>query len=190
MLDGTNLLDNAVLPREVVARDRRVCVRTALPGDAAGVVRVRELTAAELVYTIVRPEEVDRDEGRQRKTIEQSLREPGWLFLVAECDGEVVGYLEFSNGYKARTRHAGMFSVYLVDGWRGHGIGRALVDALLEWATANPLVEKVTLAVFSTNERARALYERCGFAVEGVCPRDMKLDDGSYVDSILMYRFV
>jgi RimJ/RimL family protein N-acetyltransferase len=69
------------------------------------------------------------------------------------------------------------------------GIGRALIQALLDWAAGDPLIEKVTLAVFSTNEHAIALYQTMGFEVEGRCPGDMKIN-GEYVDSILMYRFV
>jgi RimJ/RimL family protein N-acetyltransferase len=167
-----------------------VRVRAAAPDDAAGVLEVLRKTAAELIYTVVRPEELDVDEARQRSTIRRSADDTGCLFLVAECDGRVVGYLDFSNGRKQSARHAGTFSVYLLDGWRNHGIGRALVEALIEWAEASPVIEKLTLAVFSTNKRALALYEKCGFLVEGYCPRDMKREDGTYVDSVLMYRFV
>ncbi|HEY3341065.1 MAG TPA: GNAT family protein, partial [Anaerolineae bacterium] len=59
----------------------------------------------------------------------------------------------------------------------------------LEWARTNSLIEKVTLAVFSTNTRAISVYEKMGFLVEGRCPRDMKIN-GEYVDSVLMYQFV
>ncbi len=52
------------------------------------------------------------------------------------------------------------------------------------------MIEKVTLAVFSNNQRAITAYERCRFQEEGRCPRDMKLAPGEYLDSVLMYRFV
>ena len=64
------------------------------------------------------------------------------------------------------------------------------MERLMEWAVANPIIEKVTLAVFSTNTRAQALYSKFGFQEEGRCPRDMKLPTGEYIDSVLMYRFV
>jgi RimJ/RimL family protein N-acetyltransferase len=83
-----------------------------------------------------------------------------------------------------------MFSVWVREEWRGRGVGTALLQVLIDWATESPLIEKVTLAVFSTNHRAIGLYRKLGFEVEGMCPRDMKLADGNYMDSVLMYRFV
>jgi len=38
--------------------------------------------------------------------------------------------------------------------YRGQGIGRCLIETLLTWAVANPLIEKVCLGVFSTNSSA------------------------------------
>ena len=169
---------------------REITLRVATPADAEGVLHVRRETAAESLYTVATLDELSLDVERERETIRQSAEEPGWLHLVAESDGGIIGYLEFTNGSRRRARHCGIFSVYLLDGWRGDGIGHALVSTLLEWAEAHPVIEKVTLAVFSSNTRARALYERCGFVVEGYCPRDMKLEDGTYLDSVLMYRMV
>jgi RimJ/RimL family protein N-acetyltransferase len=65
-----------------------------------------------------------------------------------------------------------------------------LMQSLIEWAEKNETIEKLTLAVFSTNVRAIALYKKLGFAIEGMCHRDIKIPDGTYVDSILMYKFV
>ena len=79
----------------------------------------------------------------------------------------------------------------LVDAqWRSVGVGSALLESLLEWARANPIIEKVTLATFSTNTRAINLYKKMGFKEEGYCPRDMKAGEGKYIDSVLMYQFV
>jgi RimJ/RimL family protein N-acetyltransferase len=189
-MEPTSHLEQPMDATRVLPDGRVVRVRVAVPEDAAGVVGVRRATAEELLYTVAEPDEIDLDETREREAIVRSSEEPGWRFLVAECGGVVVGYLEFSNGIKRRTRHSGIFAIYLLDGWRGLGIGRILIEQLLDWARANPLIEKITLAVFASNERARALYERCGFAVEGYCPRDLKRADGTYDDSVLMYVLV
>jgi RimJ/RimL family protein N-acetyltransferase len=65
-----------------------------------------------------------------------------------------------------------------------------MIQAMLQWAEVHPFIEKVTLNVFSTNINAISVYENCGFTVEGRCPRDMKLADGTYIDSVLMFKFV
>ncbi|TCI97751.1 ribosomal protein S18-alanine N-acetyltransferase [Aeromicrobium sp. IC_218] len=46
---------------------------------------------------------------------------------------------------------------------QGHGLGRALLDALLTAARAQE-AERMLLEVAATNEPARRLYERAGFA--------------------------
>jgi RimJ/RimL family protein N-acetyltransferase len=83
-----------------------------------------------------------------------------------------------------------MLSIYVDQPWRGQGVGQLLLEGLISWSERSPLIEKLSLAVFSTNLKAMGLYEKMGFRIEGRCPRDMKLASGDYIDSVLMYRFV
>jgi RimJ/RimL family protein N-acetyltransferase len=53
-----------------------------------------------------------------------------------------------------------------------------------------PNVRKVGLAVLASNAPAIQLYERYGFIEEGRRRDEVRNDDGSYVDDILMRRFV
>ena len=64
------------------------------------------------------------------------------------------------------------------------------LKAPLEWAEANPLIEKVGMSVFSTNADAIRLYRRLGFIEEGRRAKQIKLWPGQFVDKILMGRFV
>jgi len=83
-----------------------------------------------------------------------------------------------------KERHKGtLFGMYVRPGARGHGVGRALVDAVL--AAADGVVEQVLLAVVDGNSGARRLYERCGFTVYGIEPRALKFQ-GRYFDEVLM----
>ncbi len=47
---------------------------------------------------------------------------------------------------------------------------------LLAWATADPLIEKVCLEVFTTNIGAIRLYRKLGFVEEGLRPKDIKFE--------------
>jgi RimJ/RimL family protein N-acetyltransferase len=47
----------------------------------------------------------------------------------------------------------------------------------------------VSLRVLATNPRARRVYERAGFSVEGVLREEFVLD-GAFVDDVLMARRV
>jgi len=98
--------------------------------------------------------------------------------------------LSFENGPHRRIAHRGTCGFSVAKQWRGKGIGTTLLQTLIEWAGANPLIEKVGLAVFANNEQAIRLYRKLGFVEEGRRPREMKLGPGQYVDDIMMYRFV
>jgi ribosomal protein S18 acetylase RimI-like enzyme len=65
-----------------------------------------------------------------------------------------------------------------------------LLTALLEWAERNPLIEKVSLGVFSTNYRAISLYKSMGFIEEGRKIKEFKTSENEYIDDILMYKLV
>jgi ribosomal protein S18 acetylase RimI-like enzyme len=69
-------------------------------------------------------------------------------------------------------------------GWRGRGIGRALVEAACDHARARG-ARRITLRVLGTNPAARRIYEAAGFRVEGVLPGEFHLA-GRDVDDILM----
>jgi RimJ/RimL family protein N-acetyltransferase len=74
--------------------------------------------------------------------------------------------------------------------WRGRGIGTALLRTLLDWAESNPIIEKICLEVFATNENAIRLYKKLGFVEQGVGTKEVKLGPGQYVDVLWMCRFV
>ena len=173
-----------------VKTGEQLLVRSAQIEDAARLVDLKAAIMAEDIYTLTSPGEFTPSAERERQMIGECAEQSGYLYLVAEVAGRVIGQLEFENGRWRKTAHAGMLSVYVAGDWRERGVGTILLRSLLAWAAAHPLIEKVTLAVFSSNTRAIAAYKKCGFVEEGRCARDMKLDSGEYIDSVLMYRFV
>ena len=68
---------------------------------------------------------------------------------------------------------------------RDRGLGSEAVRLVVDHAFEVGGVHRVELEVYASNPRARAVYERAGFVVEGV-RRDALLFDGAYVDAIVM----
>lgn len=133
--------------------------------------------------------EVPTDIDEQRLSIENFLQNERALLLAAFCDSLIVGYLDFRPQTRARLKHSGEFGISVSPQWRGKGLGKFLMAAFLDWAQNSP-VEKVNLRVRADNPRARALYESLGFTEQGHLPQEIKLEDGSYVDDVSMYKFV
>ena len=92
--------------------------------------------------------------------------------VVAEADGNRAGaawYRLFPRsdpGYGFFDDAVPELSIAVHEAHRGHAIGRSLLEALLEAARKDGF-RAVSLSVARANERARRLYERCGFAVVG-----------------------
>jgi putative acetyltransferase len=108
--------------------------------------------------------------------------------LVAVIGERVVGQLglhTFPN--KPRRRHAGTIGMGVHDGWQGKGVGTALLRAGVELADKWLNLTRLELEVYTDNEAAIRLYERCGFEREGVL-RQYALREGRYVDAYLMAR--
>lgn len=84
----------------------------------------------------------------------------GGTFLVLEDEnGDVVG----CGGLFGLGQQAELRKMYLLPAARGHGEGRALLDALLKFARSN----HYSTVVLHTNSRlqtALRMYERYGFA--------------------------
>lgn len=111
-------------------------------------------------------------------------------YLVAERDGTVVGHaLLEPAGTLAALAHVRTLTIVVHPGHTGHGIGTALLGALLDWAQASADVQRVELRVRETNAAAIHLYKKCGFAEESRFRRRVRLDDGTYVDDIGMTWF-
>jgi len=84
--------------------------------------------------------------------------------------------------------HVADISVYVERAWRGHGVGRALLGALVQRAIALGY-HKLVLAAFPDNVAGMALYARMGFARVGVY-REQGLLDGRWVDVAVMERLL
>jgi len=165
-------------------------VRSAHPTDAAQLLTYMQTVMRESPFFLVLPDEFEMSEEAERRWIEEHWDDPGRILLVTEAAESIVGSLSLQNGPYRRLAHRGILGMSVRDDWRGRGVGTALLETMLEWAQASPVIEKVALAVFATNESAMRLYRKMGFAEEGRRPREVKLGSGEYVDDILMYRFV
>lgn len=170
--------------------NNEVSLRVAALNDAAAVLEIEKEVAMENEFLISVLEEMEGSVEKRRKSIQSALDNPREMMFIAEVRGAVVGYIVFRSKNTFRLSHTGSFTTMIKKEYRGLGIGRLLIMELLKWAEQNPLVEKVSLGVLSTNQRAIALYKSVGFLEEGRKVREVKFSDDLYVDDILMYKLV
>jgi L-amino acid N-acyltransferase YncA len=110
----------------------------------------------------------------------------GYPYLVAELDGQVVGYA-YASAYRTRPgyRFACENSVYVSPAAQGKGVGKALLDRLIADCTANGYRQMIAVIGNLGNHGSIALHRAAGFTVVGVLPSiGWKLD--RWVDCVLM----
>lgn len=132
-------------------------------------------------------EEVPPDEaemGRRR----QAFLDRGLPYLVAELDGEVVGYC-YAGPFRLRAayRYTVEDSVYVSPKAVGKGVGKALLSALIQACEAQGLRQMCAVIGDSGNEASIGLHAALGFEKRGVFP-DMGHKFGRWVDLVWMQR--
>lgn len=101
--------------------------------------------------------------------------------LVAVAEGDIVGEINVDPNWMG----FGDIGMMAAAGWRGRGVGTALVAAAIEWARARGL-HKLALSVFPHNHAAIGLYQNFGFVEEGRLRRHVRRADGQLWDLIEM----
>jgi GNAT superfamily N-acetyltransferase len=101
--------------------------------------------------------------------------------LVALAHADIVGEVRIEPTWMG----FGDVGMMVAAGWRGRGVGTALVAAAIEWARVYGL-HKLALSVFPHNDAAIALYRKFGFVEEGRLVRHVRRADGQFWDLIEM----
>lgn len=179
-------------PIELALRGgRRVIVRTAEDADAPAILSLTRRIAEERAFTLNEPDEVSADAERTRARVAQFRDDPDRLWLVAfDENGELLGEVDCWASSPRRRGHRARVGIHLASDARGIGLGRAMMERVIEWAAAHPRIEKLVLGVFGENVRAIRLYKSLGFVEEGRRVADFKLGPGTYADDVLMALFV
>jgi ribosomal protein S18 acetylase RimI-like enzyme len=98
--------------------------------------------------------------------------------LLAQCDGGpaglIWGKLEPAHGPDGGAPEVHVYQVWVAPAYRGRAVGRALLDAVIEWARSKN-AHAVKLSVAFSATAAAHLYRRAGFVPVG---KPQRLRDG------------
>ena len=165
----------ALLRREGTTPDgRSYVIRPAAREDAPALVALRDAVAAERTLIAAAPGE--------RSVVEEELSlstlvSQGGLPLTLVVEGAVCGQLMVSRRTERFYSHIGEVAIIVSNECRGQGLGRQLMETAIEWARAVGIAI-LSLSVFTSNERAIALYRAVGFEQEGLRRAQVLLADG------------
>lgn len=100
--------------------------------------------------------------------------------------GKIVGAVDIRRGNSVREWHIGTIGLMVAKDMRGEGLGRFLLESILEKAKEMG-IRTAVLGLFSDNEIAKNLYKKMGFIEYGVLP-DGVYRKNKFSDHILMFK--
>lgn len=133
-----------------------ITVRAAASADAQTIVRLANMLG--------RHEGLADDLFTDEQVLHDGFGEnPAFQVLIAELNGEPVGYALFTDGYNTDipARAVWLDDLYVDESARGRGIGRRLLAAVA-WSAIDRGARSVWWGVRSANHRAREFYARLG----------------------------
>lgn len=158
-----------------------ITIRAAVETDLEA---IRDIYNHAVEHTTAIWNEVLVDTENRRAWMEQRQAR-GFPVLVAIRDGKVAGYASYGDwrafdGYRHTVEH----SVYVDKDCRGAGLGKRLMQALIDHARANDKHVMIA-AIEAENAPSIALHERLGFRLVGI-HREVGQKFGRWLDLAMM----
>jgi len=145
-----------------------VGIRAAAPADVPTIGRLGALLVRE--HHDFDPERFIAATPRTEKSygsfLGTQLEEPNIVILVAERNGDVIGYtyggVEGTNYMELRGPAGMLYDIVVDPAHRRHSVGRMLLDVTLEALKARG-APRVVLSTAERNDSAQRLFDRAGF---------------------------
>jgi L-amino acid N-acyltransferase YncA len=118
----------------------------------------------------------------------QAIAARGLPYLVAEAEGKVLGFA-YAAPFRLRAayRYTAEDSVYVAPDTQGRGVGRAVLQAVLDACEQMGLRQVVAVIGDSENAGSIGLHSALGFEPIGVA-RGFGYKKGRWVDLVLMQK--
>ncbi len=124
----------------------------------------------------------------QRKEIKDVHSRDNQTILVAEEDGQLIGYVAAYGGRYKKNRHSAYIITGILQDFTSQGIGTRLFTELERWAKDKD-IHRLELTVMANNKAAIAFYKKMGFKMEGR-KRCSLFVNGSYIDEYWMAKLL
>ncbi len=117
-----------------------------------------------------------------------AILESGYPYLVAERDGEILGYA-YAGAYRTRPAYRSTVedSIYVAPSAQGQGIGRILLSALIEECAARDFRLMVAVIGDEESKGSIALHRSLGFEPVGIL-KGIGYKHGRWLSTVLMQR--
>ena len=166
-----------------------VTIKDAMKKDAQQIIDFYNVVGGETDFLSFGANEFKRDVEEYQEVIESTQLEQNSILLLATLNDEIIGIASITSSQKGRTKHVGTLGIVISERFTGQGLGRKMMELLIQWATSNGITTKISLVTREDNTLAIELYEKLGFEKEGLIKKD-SLIHGVYYNTLVMGLFV
>lgn len=171
----------------ITASGKSLLIRYLDKGDTQILLDYINTLSKEQTFVRFQGEQLTLEE--EQKFVDKNLKgieEETTVQLLTFSDGKLIGVSGVYMLDKVE-RHIGTFGISLAVEFRSEGIGKILMEKVLEEAKNLKGIKIITLTMFGTNEIAKKLYEKMGFREYGRLPKGITYK-GNFVDYVYMYK--
>ncbi len=169
--------------------EHEIIIREAICQDAEKLLKAAKKHFGETKNFPKKPDEFTLSIEEEEKWIKSHQNGKG-LLLVAICENEIIGIMNFLRHTPSRIQHGGEMGIGIQKKFWHKGLGRKMIEMLIDWAQKNEAVQRLELKVFAGNKVAIQLYHKLGFIEEGRMKKAIKYENGTFDDMILMNKFI
>ena len=131
------------------------------------------------------PEVAEAWPGDNLSRLEDRVTEDDVVGMVVEHEGEVIGFIQYSEELDPNYRYA-MIDIVLHPDWCNRGLGTEALRTLARHLFDERRHHRIMIDPRGTNARAIASYRKVGFRDVGVMRQYELGNDGQWYDSLLM----
>lgn len=157
--------------------------------DAEKMLHYIQKACGETEFLLRYPEEWDISIEKEEAWVKRLLAASDTLAITCYVDGEVAGNCEITFRGGMKIAHRATIAIAILKDFWNLGIGSAMFEELIAAAKSRG-TEIMELEFVEGNDRAKHLYEKCGFHVVCEKPYAFKLKDGTYRKEFYMQKYL
>ncbi|MDD4779462.1 MAG: GNAT family N-acetyltransferase [Tissierellia bacterium] len=165
--------------------NRDVVIREALKSDAKDVIDFYNVVGGETDFLSFGKNEFNVTVEFEENYLFNISNEENSILILALIDDLIIGAASINSPQKRRLKHVGTLGIVIRQEYCKLGLGKILINELINWAKSNNITKKISLITRCDNEFAIELYKNLGFEIEGVLKKE-NYEKGKYYDTITM----
>ncbi|MGL4656755.1 MAG: GNAT family N-acetyltransferase [Sarcina sp.] len=156
-------------------------IRPIVLDDAQAICNIRKMD--KVITNIM----ASKSESPQTIRFRINAMSEGESWYVAEFEDKVIGMVALNQYPYPKKRHVGTIAIMVDENYHSKGVGKKLMERIIEIADENVMIKRLELTVFEGNENAINLYKKFGFKIEGKREMSINIDD-KYISEVFMGR--